>query len=240
MGTLIFDIETIAEPWESFDEVTKKSLLHWIPRIDKDKKETELELEKVKEQLAFSPFTGQIVALGMYDVERHLGAVYYVGEEKDETFSEGDFTCKSRTEKELLEDFWEGVRSYDVLVTFNGRAFDLPFLLHRSVVQGISPPAVFNQSRYLNKQTFPYHVDLLDELSFYGAIKRPSLHLACRAYGIESPKVAGDKEVAELFRQKKFRDLARYNARHAAATAELYNKWKTHLAPVAFLNATEL
>ena len=84
MGTLIFDIETIAEPWESFDEVTKKSLSHWIPRTDKGKKETELELEKVKEQLAFSPFTGQIVALGMYDVERHLGAVYYVGEEKDE------------------------------------------------------------------------------------------------------------------------------------------------------------
>ena len=239
MATLIIDIKTIAEPWESFDEVTKKSFLQWIPHTNKNKKEYEQELEKVKERLVFSPFTGQIVALGMYDVERRLGAVYYVDEEKNESFSEGDFTFKSRTEKELLEDFWEGARSYDVFVTFNGRAFDVPFLLHRSVVHGLKPHTTFNQSRYLTKQTFPYHVDLLDEVTFYGATKRPSLHLLCRAYGIESPKKEEGEEDAELFRLKKFRDLARNNALDIIATTELYEKWKTHLAPSAFLNAIE-
>ena len=240
MATLIFDIETIAEPWESFDEVTKKSLSQWIPQTGKNKIEYELALEKVKGQLPFSPLTATIVSIGMYDVERRLGAVYYVGEGKDESFLEGDFTFKSRTERELLEDFWEGVQSYDVLVTFNGRTFDMPFLLHRSVIHGVKPNTTLHQSRYVSKQTFPYHVDLLDEFTFYGTMKRSSLDLFCQAYGIESPKgEEGRVETAELFRQKNFRGLARYNARHVIATTELYDKWKTHLAPASFLNAIE-
>jgi hypothetical protein len=83
-------------------------------------------------------------------------------------------------------------------------------------------------------------VDLLDELTFYGAMKRQPLHMYCRAYGIESPKgEGGGAEVAELFRMKKFRDLAAYNARDVVATTELYLKWKQYLAPASFLNAIE-
>ena len=62
--------------------------------------------------------------------------------------------------------------------------------------------------------------------------RRPSLHLFCRAYGIESPKaggVAGD-DVAELFAEKRFRDIALYNSRDVTATTELYRKWLEYLA----------
>ena len=240
MATLIFDIETLAESWESFDDITKKAMTRWITQSTNTKADYERELEKVRSQLGFSPLTGSIVALGMYDLERKLGAVYFVANGTEESFTEGDFTYKERTEKELLEDFWEGARSYDIFVTFNGRAFDVPFLLHRSVVHGVRPTVDLLSSRYLTRQSLPYQVDLLDELTFYGAMKRQSLHMYCRAYGIESPKgEGGGAEVAELFRQKKYRNLAAYNARDVIATTALYEKWKQYLAPTSFLNAIE-
>jgi 3'-5' exonuclease len=240
MATLIFDIETISEAWESFDEITIKSLTRWLEQDAKGKAEYEKELHQIKQQLGFSPLTGSVVSLAMYDLERRLGAVYYVGDGSHESWTEAGFTFKERSEKELLEDFWEGALSYDVFVTFNGRAFDIPFLLHRSVVNDVRPTVDLLGSRYLTRQVLPYQVDLLDELTFYGAMKRQSLHLYCRAYGIESPKTnGGGAEVAELFHQKKFRDLATYNARDVIATTELYQKWKHYLAPASFLNAIE-
>ncbi len=240
MATLVFDIETVGEPWPGFDNTTKKALTNWISQSANNEVEYEKEIERVKSQLGFSPLTGKVVALGMYDLERSLGAVYYTGDGSGEIHTDGDFTFKERSEKELLEDFWEGARSYDVFVTFNGRAFDLPFLMHRSAIWGVKPDTALLGQRYLNRQGIPYHVDLLDELTFYGAMKRQSLHMYCRAYGIPSPKgEGGGAAVAELFRQKKFRDLAAYSARDVIATTELYQKWKQHLAPASFINAIE-
>ncbi|MEK7638919.1 MAG: ribonuclease H-like domain-containing protein [Patescibacteria group bacterium] len=240
MATLIFDIETVGDPWESFDEATKHHLTKWIEQTSHSDEEKESLLGRLKAELGFSPLTGSVVALGMFDLERSLGAVYFV-DEANENFTEGDFTFKARTEEELLADFWEGAQSYDTFVTFNGRAFDVPFLLHRSVTYGLRPTAELLRRRYLTQQTMPYHIDLQDELTFYGAMaRRPSLHMFCRAYGIESPKqeVSGE-DVAELFRQKKFRDIARYNARDVVATTKLYEKWRTLLAPTTFLNTID-
>ena len=238
MATLVFDIETVGEPWEHFDEITKKALTRFISDKEED---GERALLRVKDQLGFSPLTGFIVAIGMYDIERALGAVYYVGDGSGDTWVDGDFTYKERTEREMLEDFWDGARSYDTFVTFNGRAFDVPFLIHRSIAHELTPSVSLLGSRYVSRQTLPYHVDLQDEFTFYGAMqRRPSLHLLCRAYGIKSPKGEVDGyEVAKLFLEKKFRDLATYNARDVVATTTLYEKWKKHLAPASFLNTIE-
>jgi uncharacterized protein YprB with RNaseH-like and TPR domain len=232
MATLVFDIETIPEPWKVFDEYTKNQLTKLA--------HGEEDIEAVKASLGLSPLTGSIVSLAMYDVERNRGAAYYVGDTSHETYIEGEFVAKKRTEKEILEDFWDGARSYDVFITFNGRAFDVPFLLHRSVVHSVTPSIQFSQNRYLSKQTFPYHVDLMDELTMYGAMsKRPSLHLLLRAYGIESKKGKVDgSQVAELFKEGRFKELISHNIDDVVATTALYEKWKRHIAPHSFLNAT--
>jgi 3'-5' exonuclease len=182
------------------------------------------------EGLGFSPLTGQLVALGLYDLERAKGVVYYVGRGDEEDFTEEGYSFRQRSEKDILADFWEGAKSYDTFVTFNGRGFDVPFLFHRSAIHGIRPTKNLLEGRYPYQQKSCRHVDLQDELTFYGAMsRRPSLHLFCRAYGIESPKgeVSGD-DVAELFREKKFRDIASYNAKDVVATTELYLKWRDY------------
>lgn len=242
MSTLIFDIETVGEPWTDIDKVTRKTLIRWIENSSREQGEKNAMLEAVKNQLGFSPLTGSIVSLALYDLERELGAVYFVGEGNEEIFTDNQFTYKERTEKEILEDFWESAPSYDTFVTFNGRQFDVPFILLRSIACGVRPSIELNNKRYLTQQSLPYHVDLQDELTFCGAMaRRPQLHLFCRAFGILSPKgeVAGD-DVAELFHAKKFSDIARYNAKDVIATTELYKKWKVNLAPRSWLNRTEM
>ncbi len=237
MATLIFDIETIGEPWESMDETTRDVLSRWIHKTTKSKTEEESQLLDLKEGLGFSPLTGKIVAIGVYDFERKQGAVYYTGKGAEIDEEVDGYILKQRTEKEMLEDFWEGAKSYDAFVTFNGRAFDVPFLLHRSIVRSVMPTCDLMEGRYLYQQKTVKHVDLQDQLTFYGAMfKKPSLHLFCRAYGIESPKgeeISGD-DVAKLFQEKRFKDIARYNARDVTATTELYEKWLMYLAPVSF------
>lgn len=232
MATLVFDIETIPHEWNSFDAYTKSALIRSAGEAGE---------EGAKSMLGLSPLTGGIVSVALYDVERRQGAVYFAGDGTGESERDGDFIIKERTEKEILEDFWEGVRGYDVFVTFNGRSFDIPFLLHRSVVHGLRPSHTFAQSRYLTKQSLPYHVDLMDELTMYGAMsKRPSLHLLLRAYGIESKKGEADgSQVAELARAGRFRDLTRHNIDDVIATTALYEKWKQYLAPASFINAIE-
>lgn len=233
MATLVFDIETVGEQWDELDAVTQSVLMRWAKRSSRSEAEFEAAVRDSKEGLGFSPLTGQIIAIGVYDVERAQGAVYYQGDgdTDDETLDE--FVYKERTERTMLEDFWAGAMAYDTFVSFNGRAFDVPWLLHRSAIHGITPSCQLMRRRYLSQQSSPWHIDLQDELTWYGAMsRRPSLHLFCRAYGIESPKneVGGD-DVAELFQQKQFRDIARYNAADVRATALLYERWQMYLAP---------
>jgi uncharacterized protein YprB with RNaseH-like and TPR domain len=237
MATLVFDIETVGETWEDIDRVTQDVLLRWVRKTSASKIEEAALTTDLKENLGFSPLTGKIVAIGVYDIERKQGAVYYTGEGTEADVEVGGYILKQRSEKEMLQDFWEGAKSYDTFVTFNGRAFDVPFLLHRSVVHEIIPTCDLMGGRYLYQQKGVRHVDLQDQLTFYGAMfRKPSLHLFCRAYGIESPKVEGvsGDDVAELFANRQFRDIARYNARDVIATTKLYEKWLTYLAPLSF------
>lgn len=236
MTTLIFDIETVGEQWDALDETTQHALTRWVERSVPNEAERIARITDIKQGLGFSPLTGSVVSIAVYDRDRAQGVVYYQGapDVPDQTIDA--FTYRSRTEAELLADFWDGARSYDAFVTFNGRCFDMPFLLHRSLVHHVTPTRNLLYRRYLSQQRTPYHIDLQDELTFYGAMqRRPTLHLFCRAYGIESPKqeVAGD-DVAALFAAGQVMDIAKYNAADVIATDALYERWLTHLAPPEF------
>jgi len=237
MATLVFDIETVGESWDSFDEGTQKNLSHWITRTIKNETERAEALDDVKERLGLSPLTGMIVSIGLYDVERRQGVVYYQGGADVSDFEIDEFIFKSRSEKEMLQDFWEGAKEYGTFVTFNGRGFDVPFLSLRSAIHEIRPTCNLMEGRYVYQQKSVHHIDLLDQMTFYGALrKRHSLHVFCRAFGILSPKEEGimGEDVTKLFSEKKFCDIAHYNARDVIATTTLYRKWLEYLAPQNF------
>ncbi len=235
MATLVFDIETVGEDFDSLDEATQSVLTRWIEKSSQSEEEYKIALEDVKNGLGFSPLTGSICAIGVFDVEKEKGAVYFQAPgQKAVDIEENGVKLKSMTEKEMLESFWKGAENYDTFVTFNGRSFDAPFLALRSAAHNIRPSKDLLSNRYLSLQRAgAKHVDLLDQLTFYGAMwKKPSLHLVCRAFGIESPKASGTTgdDVAGLFKAKKFIDIARYNVGDLRATSALYEKWKKYLA----------
>lgn len=240
MATLIVDIETIGYDWEEIPHTTRGSLIKWIDDSNLSSSEKEEQLKKVQDKLSLSPLTGEIVSIGMYDIEREIGAVYFVSDKNTEAFQDETFSYKVRSEKEILEDFWDGARSYDTFVTYNGRSFTIPFLYHRSIIKGLRPSIEIAKQRYITTQTMPYHVDLLDEFTFYGAMKpRPSLQILCDAYGVEYfPELKG-KDVGEFFRKKKFTDIAKRNASDVLATKSLFEIWEKNLAPLSFINTLE-
>ncbi len=230
MRTLVFDIETIGETWSEFDDVTKQTLTSWVENTSKSDSEKQKILGDIQSGLGLSPLTGKIVSLALYDVERHKGAVYYLSDtHRDEVVQ--NWSYKVRDEADLLRDWWDGVKEYDTFVTFNGRSFDVPFLVHRSLIHSILPTKNLMAGRYPSQQKRSQHIDLQDAMTFYGAMyRRPSLHLVCRAYGIKSPKteISGD-HVAALFHEKKCRDIAEYNIRDVIATAALYERWRQYI-----------
>src|SRR3989344_1634232 len=217
MSKLVFDIETIGEDYDAIDERTKEVMTRWNDE------------QKVKDELGFSPLTGEIVCIGVLDVEKNKGVIYYQSDEKSEDFEEKDIIYKSMGEQEMLEKFWQGLAKYDQVISFNGRAFDAPFLNIRSAIHGIRPSKNLIPYRYA---TDTNHIDLYDQLTFYGTSRsKGNLHMFCRSFGIKSPKesgVTGDN-VTALFKDKKFLDIAKYNAGDLLATAELYKYWNEYI-----------
>ncbi|MEO8065295.1 MAG: ribonuclease H-like domain-containing protein [Candidatus Doudnabacteria bacterium] len=233
MPKLIFDIETVGENFDQLDETTQEVLTRWIKKESDSDTEYGAALEDLKNGLGFSPLTGQIVAIGVLDFDKNQGCVYFQAPgETIAEFEENGIKYKQMTEKEMLENFWKGALKYQEFISFNGRGFDAPFLAIRSAIHKIKPTRDLMEGRYLYQQKKSQHIDLMDQLSFYGAARRKgSLHLYSRAFGIKSPKsdgISGD-DVGRMFKEKQFVDLAKYNAGDLFATKELYDYWNNYL-----------
>lgn len=191
--------------------------------------------EEAKNSLGLSPFTGQVCGLGIYDLERKEQVIYIVSEVESVNY-------RSTSEANLLEDFWEGLRSYDVLVTFGGRRFDLPFIYHRTIAKRLKPSIDLPRVRNIEKQKPPYHVDLHDEFTFQGSLRSPvTLNFLAETYGLDNPDTitVNGGEVNKFFKEREYEELAKYCESNIQTTAKLYEIWLTKLAPNEFLNSLQ-
>mgnify|MGYP001562248131 FL=1 len=127
------------------------------------------------------------------------------------------------TERECLERFWAACARTDRIITFNGRGFDAPWLMLRSLVHGVRCPKNLMPNRFGTDT----HLDLMDQLSFYGATRNYSLDFWCKTLGFASPKVdIAGKDVPQIYAAGEYERIARYCARDIRATRELYRKWQ--------------
>jgi len=223
---VVFDVETVGDDFETLDETSKEYLTDWFKKFA----QTQEEIEEQKDQLSFSPLTSQIITIAMLNPDTDKGVVYFQAPDKDIKVSEKDgISYIPATEKEILQYFWDDVSKYDTVITFNGRQFDAPFVMIRSAIHNIRPSKNLVPYRY-DANT---HVDLFDQLTFYGALRRKmNLHFWTRAFGIPSPKegeVKGE-EVKNFFKEGKYEEIARYCMADVKATAELYRRWEKYLS----------
>ncbi len=221
MSSVVFDIETLGFPIESFDETRQEYLLKFA---DTEEKRV-AELQK----LNLYPLTARIIAIGMLNPETRSGKVFYQSDVK-ETFSSDDGRVEfvSGDERECLHRFWQAIEKFDQFITFNGRGFDCPFLMLRSAVVGEKPTRNLVPYRY----DFTRHCDLLDQLTFYGAVRKFNLDFYCKSFGIKSPKSEGitGLDLGPLFHAGRYREIAAYCLGDIIATAELFNRWEEFLA----------
>ncbi|MFH1286743.1 MAG: ribonuclease H-like domain-containing protein [Candidatus Magasanikbacteria bacterium] len=220
MNTIVFDIETIPIDFNELDEKQQEYLLKFA--------ENKEEEEQVRQQMALWAPTNKIVAIGVLSVETQKGAVYFQDGGTDiESYEKNGITYRSGDESDVLERFWEVMKTASQFVTFNGRSFDCPVLLLRSGMLGVRPSKNLVPYRY----STDVHVDLLEQLTFYGASRKFNLDMYCKSFGIKSPKtdVCGH-DVKPLFGQGKYTDIAEYCAGDLFATRELFLCWKKYMA----------
>jgi 3'-5' exonuclease len=220
MSRVVIDIETLGYPLDSFDEVQQEYLLKFS---DTDEKRQEAILK-----FSLYPTTAQIIAIGMLNPDTNHGKILFQSDAKvDESSTDGAIHFVSGTEPELLAQFWQDLAHYEQFITFNGRGFDCPFLMLRSAILKVPPTRNLMPYRYETK----IHCDLLEQLTFYGALRKFNLDFYCKTFGIESPKSHGitGLDLKGFFEEKRFKEIAEYNLGDLKATAQLFLRWDTYL-----------
>lgn len=219
MSDCVFDIETAPLP----DSEIPPAL------VEKLREGTTEDSEEWREQLGLFSLSARVVVIGMLNPETRRGLVLYDNEhgELDPVRFDGpidaEFTLIGGDETEVLTQFWTHVARYRRVITYNGRGFDVPFLMQRSLVREVPISVDLMPPRYqLNRN----HLDLQDVLSLFRATRPYGLAPWTQAIGASSPKegsVAG-AEVGAAFAAGRTREIAEYCARDVVATARLAEK----------------
>ncbi len=224
---LVVDIETTAFDFDSLTESQQEFLLRYAEK----EKDEETRNEKIDEAIRFTslyPFTAKVIVIGLMNVL--TGNRYILFESKDPREwknEEKKISYHGMSEKAMLVQFWNFALKTKKIITFNGRQFDIPFLMIRSAINKVIPSRNFIKSRYDTST----HIDLLDQFTFYGAIRKFNLDFYCHSFGIKSPKSDGvnGMEVKSLYDAGKIDEIAIYCGEDILATAKLYEIWKTYL-----------
>ncbi|MFA7228218.1 MAG: ribonuclease H-like domain-containing protein [Melioribacteraceae bacterium] len=224
---LVFDIETVGVEFETLSESQQEFLLRYTESENDPLKKSEI-VEETKRYLSLYPYTAKIIAIGLFNVEKEKAVVLYENCDDTEWSSEEkSITYKPVTEEEMLKYFWKYADKSERIISFNGRSFDIPFMMIRSALNKIRPAKNFLRNRYDST----HHVDLLEQLTFYGLTKKFNLDFYCRSFGIESPKSKGitGMDVKELYRAGRMKDIAIYCGEDVKATFGLYKIWDKYL-----------
>jgi DNA polymerase elongation subunit (family B) len=225
---LVFDLETVGYNLGEFPNEVQDYLM-------KDTVSDE-ERKEIIEQFVFNPLTSRIAAIGMMDNRNENGCVFINSDSPvDFKKNHNDFNYISGTEREIIQKFWDTLtaKKYNLFVTFNGREFDCPFIMLRSIYHRIKPAV--NLMKGSDFTFRDYHIDLLKEFTYYthsgrGARRKFTLDFYCRNFGIRSPKqngISGDM-VGKLYAEGKLQEIADYCIGDVIAENSLFNFWNEY------------
>jgi DNA polymerase elongation subunit (family B) len=153
----------------------------------------------VERYMALRPEFGHVVCIGMGHDARGRGEL--------ETKA---LTARAvEDERRILEAFWEMVRSSREwrFVTYNGLAFDLPYLIRRSIYVGAAPSAGLPLRPY-SPDT---HFDVMRVLSNWERADAVRLDVIAALLGLEKwPPGMEGSQVLGLWRAGRFEDIEAY------------------------------
>lgn len=162
-----FDLETAID--DSLNLVVEQYFLDKVK--DKrltDPKKIEIDLQKKKEAFPLNPQTGKIILgsfLSTVDLEINFG------EQRDNYWY---YQCMGETEKETLEKIWailnKAYMENSLIVTFNGKSFDIPFLYIRTLLNEVNTGISYRYDAMIYKYATHPHFDLLTNFFNNGSL----------------------------------------------------------------------
>ncbi len=149
----------------------------------------------------------------------------------------GDFGNDSNKEEDIIRHFFRFIDEKNpLLVSFNGRGFDMPMLLIRAMRYNISFPAWFEQNNpqlnkskwenYRQRYSESFHTDLLDSLGGFGAVRNLKLDLLCTMAGIPGKYDVSGDQVTTLYFQNELEKIREYCQSDVLNTYWLWLKYQ--------------
>jgi predicted PolB exonuclease-like 3'-5' exonuclease len=127
---------------------------------------------------------------------------------------------EDKTEAEMMADFAEFVgRVKPLLVTWNGRSFDLPVLALRALRHGVDFGWYYRGLGYRYRFSEDGHLDLGDVIADHGAARMTSLDGAAKLIGLPGKLGVDGSQVEGLFEAGQMDALRRYCLSDVAQTA---------------------
>ncbi len=119
-------------------------------------------------------------------------------------------TLDGENERDKIEKFLAFIEDFNPrLVSFNGRGFDLPMIMARAMCYDLSAAAYFetndrdnNKSKwenYRSRYDGRFHLDLLDHISDFGAIRGLKLDHICASVGLPGKYDVHGDQVLQLY-----------------------------------------
>lgn len=130
-------------------------------------------------------------------------------------------------ERALLGDFSRFVgKSRPILVTYNGRGFDLPVIALRALCHGVSLAWYYREKNVRSRYTEDGHLDLCDWLADHGATRSGSLDALARLIGLPGKTGVDGSQVDGLVRANQLAAVERYCLSDVAQTALLFLRFR--------------
>ena len=140
--------------------------------------------------------------------------------------SGGEGTPDER-ERHLLEDFSRFVgRARPVLVTYNGRSFDLPVIAMRSLCHGIPLGWYYRERNVRYRYSEEGHLDLCDWLADHGATRSGSLDAVARLIGLPGKVGVDGSQVEGLYAAGQLAEIQNYCLADVTQTALLFLRFR--------------
>ena len=130
-------------------------------------------------------------------------------------------------EHHLLEDFSRFVgRARPVLVTYNGRSFDLPVIVMRSLCHAVSLPWYYRDRDIRYRYSDVGHLDLCDWLADHGATRAGKLDAVARLIGLPGKVGVDGSQVEGLYHAGQLESIQKYCLADVAQTALLFLRFR--------------
>jgi predicted PolB exonuclease-like 3'-5' exonuclease len=221
----VFDIETIpdldaARRLMNLNDISDVEIYQKIAAYhDPDKKTEEVFLKPIFHKIVAISFA-EIAIKRKYDVEEYELLDVRSGGKNDSS------------EEDLVKGFFKYLESKTPrLVSFNGRAFDLPVLKLRAMKYGVAS-SIYKLgdkwNSYLQRYSADWHNDLHETLTDYFACGRLKLDEACKVFGYPGKVDVDGSTVFDLYKQGKIQEIRDYCETDVLNTYLVYLSYCLH------------